>query len=138
MGDERNTVEVTGQYAGEDGQPMFSARVIRRSNEGRAKIAMTTMLIGALVNIALDPVFIFVLDMGLAGAALATVIAQACTTTFIALYFATGRSGLSMRLADMRLDPSIVRETLAVGASSFGRMVAGSAVMIVLNHSLAP
>jgi len=106
-------------------------------SEGRAKVAMTTMLIGALVNIALDPIFIFKLGMGLKGAALATVLAQLCTTTFIVAYFGSGRSGLTMRLSDMRLSLPIVRETLAVGAASFGRMVAGSAVMIILNHSLA-
>ena len=106
-------------------------------SEGRARIAMTSMLIGALVNIALDPIFIFGLDMGLKGAALATVIAQACSTTFIALYFATGRSGLSMSFENLRLRWSIVREVLAVGASSFARMAAGSIMLVVLNHSLA-
>ncbi|MBD3366750.1 MAG: MATE family efflux transporter [Candidatus Eisenbacteria bacterium] len=106
-------------------------------SEGRARVAMTSMLIGALLNIALDPIFIFGLDMGLRGAALATVIAQAASTVFLALYFATGRSGLSMGFADLRLRWSIVRETLAVGASSFGRMAAGSVVLVVLNRSLA-
>jgi putative MATE family efflux protein len=114
---------------------MSQNNIIR--SEGRARIAMTSMLVGALVNIALDPVFIFVLDMGLRGAALATVIAQACTTVFIAVYFASGSSSLSMRLRDLALSPGIVRETLAVGASSFGRMAAGSVAMIILNHSLA-
>ena len=105
-------------------------------SEGRAKIAMTVMLIGAGVNIALDPIFIFGLDMGMRGAALATVLAQACTTTFIVTYFVSGKSSLSMKPGDLRLSPSIVRETLAVGASSFGRMVAGSAVVVTLNRTL--
>jgi len=105
-------------------------------SEGRAKVAMTVMLIGAGVNIVLDPIFIFGLDMGMRGAALATVLAQACTTTFIVIYFASGRSSLSMRLSDLRLSPPIVRETLAVGASSAGRMVAGSAVVVILNRTL--
>ena len=105
-------------------------------SEGRAKVAMTVMLVGAGVNIALDPIFIFGLGMGMRGAALATVLAQACTTTFIVSYFASGRSSLSMRLSDLRLSPPIVRETLAIGASSAGRMVAGSAVVIILNRTL--
>jgi len=105
-------------------------------SEGRAKVAMTVMLIGAGVNIALDPIFIFGLDMGMRGAALATVLAQACTTTFIVIYLASGRSSLSMRLRDLRLSPPIVRETLAVGASSFGRMAAGSAAVVILNRTL--
>jgi putative MATE family efflux protein len=113
---------------------MSQNNIIR--SEGRAKVAMTVMLIGAGVNIALDPIFIFGLDMGMRGAALATVLAQACTTTFIVIYFASGRSSLSMRLSDLRLSLPIVRETLAVGASSFGRMVAGSVVVVTLNRTL--
>ncbi len=113
---------------------MSQNNIIR--SEGRAKVAMTVMLIGAGVNIALDPIFIFGLGMGMRGAAFATVLAQACTTTFIVIFFASGRSSLSMRLSDLRLSLPIVRETLAVGASSFGRMVAGSAVVVILNRTL--
>ena len=113
---------------------MSQNNIIR--SEGRAKIAMTVMLIGAGVNIVLDPIFIFGLDMGMRGAALATVLAQACTTTFIVTYFVSGRSSLSMRLRDLWLSPAIVRETLAVGASSFGRMVAGSVMVVTLNRTL--
>jgi len=105
-------------------------------SEGRAKIAMTVMIIGAGVNILLDPVFIFGLGMGMRGAALATVLAQACTTTFIVYYFRSGRSSLSMSPRDVLPSWPIIRETLAVGASSFARMVAGSAVVVVLNRSL--
>lgn len=105
-------------------------------SEGRARVAMSTMLIGAGVNIVLDPILIFGLNMGMRGAALATVIAQGCTTAFIAGYFATGRSGLSMRFSDMRLSFRIVRETLAVGAASFSRMAAGSLLIVILNHIL--
>lgn len=105
-------------------------------SEGRAMVAMTTMLIGALVNIALDPIFIFGLGMGMRGAALATVLAQTCTTTFIAIYFASGRSGLKFRLNDMRPSLPIVKETMAVGVSSFGRMAAGSVLAVILNRSL--
>jgi putative MATE family efflux protein len=113
---------------------MAHSNIIRA--EGRAMVAMTRMLIGAGVNLVLDPIFIFALDMGIQGAAIATVIAQACSTLFIITYLRSGRSSLSMRPADMRLVPGIVREILAVGAASFGRMAAGSAVMIVLNRSL--
>lgn len=113
---------------------MAHSNIIRA--EGRAMVVMTRMLIGAGVNIVLDPIFIFVLGMGIRGAAIATVIAQACSTLFIITYLTSGKSSLSMRLADMRLVPGIVRETLAVGTAGFGRMVAGSAAMIVLNRSL--
>ncbi|HYW68005.1 MAG TPA: MATE family efflux transporter [bacterium] len=105
-------------------------------SEGRAKIAMTVMIIGAGVNIVLDPVFIFGLGMGMRGAALATLLAQACTTTFIVSYFKSGRSSLSMGPKDFLPSWPIIRETLAVGASSFARMVAGSAVVVILNRTL--
>lgn len=105
-------------------------------SEGRAKIAMTVMIIGAGVNIVLDPIFIFGLDMGMRGAALATVLAQAFTTTFIIVYFTSGRSSLAMGPKDVIPSLPIIRETLAVGASSFGRMVAGSAVVVILNRTL--
>jgi len=105
-------------------------------SEGRARVAMLTMIIGAVTNIILDPILIFGLDMGMRGAAAATVIAQLCSTIYIASYFAVGSTSLRMRLPDLRPSGPIIRETLAVGAASFGRMVAGSAVMIVLNHSL--
>lgn len=113
---------------------MSQNNIIR--SEGRARVAMSVMLIGALINIALDPIFIFGLGWGMRGAALATVIAQACTTTFIAYYFLTGRSGLSMRFSDMLLSFPIVREVFAVGAASFSRMAAGSLLIAVLNRSL--
>ncbi len=105
-------------------------------SEGRARVAMVTMMVGAIVNIILDPILIFGLKMGMQGAALATVIAQGCSSTFIISYFASGKSSIGMRLRDMRPDFGIVREILAVGSASFGRMAAGSIVMVVLNHSL--
>lgn len=105
-------------------------------SEGRARVAMVTMFIGAGMNIILDPIFIFGLGMGMRGAALATVLSQACTTTFIAVYFLSGRSSLSMSVRDLRPSIPIVREMLAIGASSFGRMVAGSATVIILNRTL--
>jgi putative MATE family efflux protein len=113
---------------------MSQNNIIR--SEGRAKVAMTVMIIGAGVNIVLDPIFIFGLGMGMRGAALATVLAQACTTTFIIHYFSSGRSSISMTLRDLLPSPPVIREMLAVGMSSFGRMVAGSAVVVILNRTL--
>ena len=64
----------------------MSANNIVRA-EGNSKIAMNTMLISAGMNIVLDPVFIFVLDMGIRGAAIATVLAQVCSTIYLFYYF---------------------------------------------------
>ncbi len=113
---------------------MANNNIIR--SEGRARVAMTTMLVSAGLNIVLDPIFIFGLDMGVKGAALATVIAMGCASTFVAVYFAGGFSGLRLRLRAFALRADIVRETLAIGVSSFIRMVSGSVVVVILNRSL--
>ncbi len=75
---------------------MASNGIIR--SEGNARVAMISMFIGALLNIALDPIFIFVLGMGVRGAAIATVIAQATTTVYILRYFLSGKSSLRIRV----------------------------------------
>jgi putative MATE family efflux protein len=113
---------------------MGSNNIIR--SEGRAKVAMTTMVLSAGINIILDAVFILGLGMGVGGAAIATVIATGCASVFVLIYFTAGFSGLSLRFGSLSLDLAIVRETIAVGFASFARMVSASVVMIILNHSL--
>ncbi len=113
---------------------MANNNIIR--SEGRARVAMTTMLVSAGINIVLDPIFIFGLHMGVKGAALATVIAMGCATVFVLIYFTRGFSSLQLRWRALPLDLGIVRETLAIGVSSFVRMVSGSVVVIILNRSL--
>jgi len=105
--------------------------------EGNARVAMWTMIISGALNIVLDPLFIFGLRMGIGGAALATVLAQATTVIYLIYYFAGSRSGLRARASDLVLRFSIVREAFSVGAGSFARMVAGSITVIFLNNTLA-
>jgi len=104
--------------------------------EGQAKIAMGTMLIAGGLNIVLDPVFIFGLRMGIRGAALATVIAQATTVVYLVFYFLKGWGGLRVRVRNLVVDWRIAASMFAIGAGSFARMVAGSLMMIVLNNVL--
>jgi len=113
---------------------MATNAVIRA--EGNAKIAMVTMLIAGGLNIVLDPLFIFGLHMGIRGAALATVIAQATTVVYLLFYFARGRGGVRVRMRNLLVDWRIAAESFAVGAGSFARMVAGSLMMILLNNVL--
>ncbi len=113
---------------------MGSNNIVR--SEGRAKVAMTTMILSAGINIVLDAVFIFGLGMGVKGAAIATVIATGCASVFLLIYFTSGFSDLSLRFGALRLDLAIVRETIAVGFASFARMVSASVVMVILNRSL--
>lgn len=104
--------------------------------EGNATVAMGTMLIGAVLNMILDPIFIFGFDMGIRGAALATISSQAIAFTYIVYYFLSKKSLLRLHVSYMRLVRTYVRDIFMVGSSSFIRMAAGSAMALVLNHTL--
>ncbi|KAB3534003.1 MATE family efflux transporter [Alkaliphilus pronyensis] len=105
--------------------------------EGNAKMAMYTMLISAGLNIILDPIFIFVFNMGIRGAAIATVLAQATTAVYLVIYFMTGKSTLKFKMKNLKPDIKIILETFAIGSSAFARQAAGSIMAIILNNSLA-
>ncbi len=104
--------------------------------EGRARVAMLTMLISGGLNIALDPIFIFVLGWGIRGAAIATVISQATTSVYVFWYFMSGRSALSIKKIDLIPDFRILKETIFVGSSAFARQVSGSMLAVIINNSL--
>lgn len=104
--------------------------------EGNVKVAMYSMFLGAGVNIILDPIFIFGLNMGIRGAAIATVIANMLVFVFLTSYFLSGKSLLKIRRSDLWPDFSVIPEMAGIGASSFTRVAAGSLVAIVLNNSI--
>ncbi|HHU77071.1 MAG TPA: MATE family efflux transporter [Firmicutes bacterium] len=105
-------------------------------SEGNAKAAMISMLISAVLNIILTPIFIAPLGMGVRGAALATVIAQGFTVIYLIVYFTSGKSSLHFKAINLRLKWPIIRETTAIGASFFVHQAAGSIMIIVANHML--
>lgn len=105
-------------------------------SEGKAKISMIVMLIGAISNIILDPIFIFSLNMGIAGAAYATILAQLFGGIFIMFYLFKGKSDLKLKIKNLLLNLKIVIEIVSIGVSSFVRQVSGSLLMIVLNNLL--
>ncbi|MBC8428862.1 MAG: MATE family efflux transporter [FCB group bacterium] len=113
----------------------ISSNNLARS-EGNTKVAMTCMIIGACINIILDPVFIFVLDMGIKGAAIATVIAQFFAFLWITGYFRSGKSSLhiSMKYLMPKLKRSL--EIVRIGSPSFARVVAGSFLAIAVNNAV--
>ncbi len=113
----------------------MSANNIVRA-EGNARVAMISMFIGALLNIALDPIFIFALGMGIRGAAIATVIAHVATTSYLLRYFLTGKSSLRICVKNLVLKWAIVREIIAIGFATFIRTVAGSFIAVVINRTL--
>ncbi len=106
------------------------------NSQGFAATGMLTVLLGAVVNIVLDPIFIFVLDMGVRGAALATVIAQLCSSVWV-LCFLTGKTAiLKLRRENLRLRADVVKKTLALGVTGFTVAVTNCAVSTVYNASL--
>ncbi len=104
--------------------------------EGHARAAMTTMILGAVMNIILDPIFIFVFKMGVAGAALATVISMAVTSFWVLIHFTGRKSLLRLRSRNFRLDRRIVREILAIGMAPFAMQLAGSVIHAIFNIQL--
>ncbi|WP_227394578.1 MATE family efflux transporter [Jeotgalibacillus aurantiacus] len=105
-------------------------------SEGNAKMAMLTMIISAGLNIILDPIFIFALDMGMAGAAIATVISQAVGAVWIYLYFRAGKSSLEFKWIGLLPDWRIVKEIAQIGSATFVRQTAGSLMFIAVNWML--
>ena len=105
--------------------------------EGNAKVAMGTMLVGAITNMILDPIFIFGFHMGIKGAALATVIAQGVTFVWLMYYFLKGKSVMRFHIRHLKPDKGIATEAFAIGASSSVRQISGSVLVAILNHTLA-
>ena len=104
--------------------------------EGFTRQAMKGMFLSSLLNIVLDVVFIIVLDMGLKGAATATVISQVVGLLYSVTFYLSGRSQMQFKPEYFRWNRPIIRETLLLGASTLGRQGAGSAMVILLNQSL--
>lgn len=106
------------------------------SGQGRAKTAMMSVLIGAVINIVLDPIFIFVLHMGVRGAALATVISQAVSAIWVVRFLASSKSVIRLRLKKMRLRAGMVKHIAELGISPFIMQSTESFVSITLNSGL--
>ena len=104
--------------------------------QGFATVGMLTVLLGAVVNIALDPVFIFTLDMGIAGAAVATVISQALSAAWALLFLTSRHAILDLHPKNMLLSTRIVGRILALGVTGFVMCATGGIVQIFCNVQL--
>lgn len=104
--------------------------------EGNPKIAMFTMLIGAILNIILDPIFIFVFNMGVQGAALATIISQFVSAMWVLRYFLSGKSILTIGIKYMKLEFNIVKKIITNGFAPFSMQIAASMVTALYNNNL--
>lgn len=106
------------------------------NSQGFSRMGMMTVTVGAVVNIVLDPVFIFGMDMGVRGAALATVISQGCSAVWV-LRFLTGRRAiLRLRLSALRLHAGRVKRILSLGSSGFAMSMTNSLVQVLCNATL--
>ena len=106
------------------------------SCQGKSKIAMLSILIGAGCNILLDPLFIFVFDMGIRGAALATVLSQAASAVWVVSFLCSERSVLRISLPDLRPRADMIGRIAALGISPFIMQITESAISLVLNNGL--
>lgn len=113
---------------------MTSNNIIRA--EGHAEVAMRTMIIGAVLNMLIDPIFIFVFKMGVRGAAFATVISQSISVIYVFFFFASKKSSLKIKVKNLRFHFPILKEVLGIGMSSFTRNMAGSFVFALINNTL--
>lgn len=105
--------------------------------EGNAKVAMNNMVFSGLLNIVLDALLIFGFDMGIRGAAIATVLAQMAGTAYLVHYYISGKSPLKLRLHNIVPEYATMREITFIGFGSFVMGASSSLMMLVLNNVLA-
>ncbi len=106
------------------------------SSQGQAKTAMLSVLIGAVTNIVLDPVFIFVFHMDVRGAALATIISQALSAAWVLRFLFSEKTVMRIRRIHLKPDFRIIGSIMALGISPFIMQATESAINIVLNRGL--
>ena len=106
------------------------------SSQGQAKIAMMSVLIGAVINIVLDPIFIFVFHMGVPGAAWATILSQAVSAAWVVRFLISEKSAIRIRKRYLKPDLKLIGSIMALGISPFIMQATESAINIVLNRGL--
>ena len=105
--------------------------------QGSPKVAMATMLIGAITNTILDPIFIFLFGWGIKGAALATVISQIISSTWVLSYFLRGKSHLRLDFSKARrIEFPVVLQIMSIGFAPFAMQLAASVLNLIFNQSL--
>ena len=104
--------------------------------QGFTTTSMVSVLIGAICNITLDPVFIFVFNMGVKGAALATVLSQAISTMWVVVFLSGKKTQLHLRKKYMGLKPKIFLPCVALGLATFIMQASESVVTVCFNSSL--
>ena len=104
--------------------------------EGFTKISMVSVAIGAILNIALDPIMIFGLNMGVRGAALATVISQAVSCIIVVAFLCSKKSILRLKRKNLNIKPKVVFPCIALGTAAFIMQASESVISVCFNSSL--
>jgi putative MATE family efflux protein len=104
--------------------------------DGKPMIAMGTMIIGAVINAILNPIFIFVFHFGIKGSAFATIISQTISAVWVLSYFFNGKSMLKITKENLKLNKKIIFGIFSIGLSPFLMQVAASAIGVMLNTNL--
>ena len=105
-------------------------------SQGFPKISMMTLLIGAITNIILDPIFIFGFGMGVKGAAIATVLAQIVSSTWTFYFLTSKKATLPLKLKNMKIDFKIALHIFSIGMSPFAMQLAAALIQTLFNKSL--
>jgi putative MATE family efflux protein len=113
---------------------MMFSNLIR--GDGNPKLSAIIMTVGCFMNIILDAVFIFVFNMGIQGAALATIISQATSSMWGLSYYLRGKSNVKFKKLNLKLDKTIIKTILAIGMAPFAMQLANSMVQLMFNTSL--
>lgn len=113
----------------------FSLNNVIRS-EGNARIAMISMILSSVTNIILDYIFIFLLDMGVKGAAYATVISMFVLMIWVLIHFSSKRAVVKLKKENIRINWGILLEIVAIGMAPFSMQIANSFVHGLLNKKL--
>lgn len=106
------------------------------SCQGNAKVAMFSVLIGAILNIVLDPIFIFRMEMGVKGAAFATIISQACSAIWVVGFLVSKKSVIRIKKENLKPERKTIGKILALGSAPFVIQSTEAFVTIVLNNGL--
>ena len=104
--------------------------------QGFAKVGMMTVIIGAVSNIILDPIFIFGFNMGVQGAALATIVSQAISCVWVLSFLRGKKTYLKLKIKNMRIDGKLVLPCVALGLSAFIMQSSESVISVCFNSSL--
>ena len=136
-----NTIEYAAQYMGVYALGTLFVELTLGLNafitaQGFAQVGMKTVLIGAVANILLDPLFIFVLDMGVRGAALATVLSQGISCVWVISFLRGKKTLLRLEKAALPIRPRLILPCVALGTAAFIMQASESIISVCFNASL--